>query len=75
MPYIAIKSYPKDEKIKKALVEKINQDILEIIGCPEHAVTISYEEIEPEKWQETVVKPEIEPKADKMMIVSGQKKY
>ena len=75
MPYIAIKSYPKDEAVKKALVEKINQDLLEIVGCHEHAVTISYEEIEPEKWKETVVKTEIEPKADKMYIVSGEKKY
>ena len=75
MPYIAIKSYPKDEAVKKALVEKINRDIIEIVGCPEHAVTISYEEILPENWQETVVKAEIEPKAEKVMILSGEKKY
>ena len=34
MPYIAIKAYPKDEKTKKEIVEKINQLFLETWGCP-----------------------------------------
>ena len=75
MPYIAIKSFPKDEETKKRVAERINQVILEEVGCPPQAVTISYEEITPEEWKEKVVKPEIEPKADIMMIVSGEKKY
>ena len=73
MPYIAIKCYPKDEETKKAMVNKINEAFLEIWGCPPEAITISLEEIAPENWKETVVKPEIEPNMDKMMIVSGQK--
>ena len=73
MPYIAIKCYPKDEETKKAMVNKINEAFLEIWGCPPEAITISLEEIAPENWKETVVKPEIEPNMDKMMIVSGPK--
>ncbi len=73
MPYIAIKFYPKDEETKRRVVEKIYQVILEEVS-PE-AAEISYEEIAPEEEKERVVKPEIEPKADKMMIVSGEKKY
>ncbi len=75
MPYIAIKSYPKDAELKRKLVEKINQDLLEIYGLPQKAVTISYEEVAPEDWEEQVVKAEIIPNEEKMYIVSGEKKY
>lgn len=75
MPYIAIKSYPKDEETKKKIVEKINEAFLEVWGCRPEAVTISLEEVTPEEWQEKVAKPEIETNMDKMMIVSGVKKY
>ena len=75
MPQIAIKSYPKDEATKQKLVEKINQDLMEICGLPQGAVTISYEEVAPEKWEEQVVKQEIEPNTEKMYILKGEKKY
>ena len=75
MPYIAIKAYPKDEETKKKLVEKINEAVLDIWGCPQEAITISVDSIEPNKWEEMVVKLEIEPQIDKMMILSGEKKY
>ena len=75
MPYIAIKSYPKDEETKKKLVEKINEDLMEICGLPQGAVTISYEEGKPEDWEEQVVKKEIRPNAEKMYILGGEKKY
>lgn len=74
MPYIAIKAYPKDEATKQAVVEKINQIFLETWGCPQQAITISVEEIAPEHWQQQVVKPEIEPKLDKMVILNGEKR-
>ena len=75
MPYIAIKAYPKDEATKQKLVNKINEAVLEIWGCPQEAITISMESIAPEKWDETVVKVDIEPNEDKMMILSGEKKF
>lgn len=75
MPYIAIKAYPKDEETKKKLVEKINEAFLEIWGCPKEAISISLEEINPADWDEQVFKPHIQPNEDKMMILSGEKKY
>ena len=75
MPYIAIKAFPKDEETKKRVVDKINQVFLEEWGCPQEALTISLEGIMPEDWNEKVLKPEIEPKKDSMMILDGQKKY
>ena len=75
MPYIAIKAKPKDEATKKQLVRRINEVLLEVWGCPQGVVTISMEEIAPEAWQDTVVKREIEPNADKMMIRYGEKLF
>ncbi len=74
MPYIEIKCYPKDEKIKKEVVERINQTFLELWGCPQEAISISLEEVQPENW-EGVVENDIMPNKDKMMILSGEKKY
>ncbi len=73
MPYIAIKAYPKDEETKKRVAEKINQVFLEEWGCPPQAISISMEEIKPEEWEEKIVKPEIEPKKEYMMILNGEK--
>lgn len=75
MPYIVVKAYPKDEETKKKVVDKINQVFVEEWGCPPQALTILLEEIAPDDWVEKVVKAEIEPKKDKMMILSGKKLY
>ena len=75
MPYIVIKAYPKDDATKKRVVDKINQVFLEEWGCPPQALTILVEEIAPADWAEKVLKPEIEPQKDKMMILDGKKLY
>jgi 4-oxalocrotonate tautomerase len=75
MPYIAIKSFPKDQETKEAVVEKINEIFLEVWGCPQEAITISIEDVMPEDWEEKIVKPKIEPKREYMMILSGEKYY
>ena len=75
MPYIAIKAYPKDAETKKKVVDEINEIFIKYWGCPKEAISVSLEEFAPETWEEKVVKPEIEPNKDKMMILSGEKKY
>ncbi len=75
MPYVAIKAYPRDEETKKKLVDQINEAVLNAWGCPQEAVTISLEEVEPADWNEKVKEQEILPNEDKMMILNGQKKY
>ena len=73
MPYIAIKSFPKDDATKKRVVEGINALFLEVWGCPQEAITISVEEVAPKDWAEKVVQAEIQPKLAHMMILSGRK--
>ena len=75
MPYIAIKAYPKDEDTKKKVVDEINDVFIKYWGCPKEAISISMESVVPEDWEAKVVKPEIEKNLDKMMILSGEKKY
>ncbi len=75
MPYIQIKAYPKDEEIKKRVADRINQVFLEEWGCPQEAISVSVEEVLPQDWNEKVVKPEIEPNKDKMLILEGEKLY
>ncbi len=74
MPYIAIKAYPKDEEIKKQVVERINQVFLDLWGCPPEAISISMEEVAPADWH-LVQENEIDANPDKMMITAGKKKY
>lgn len=75
MPYIAIKSFPKDQATKELVVEKINEIFLEVWDCPQEAITISIEDVIPEDWHEKIVKSEINPKKENMMILSGRKRY
>ena len=75
MPYIAIKAYPKDEEIKKRVADRINQIFLEEWGCKQEAISLSFEEIKPEVWDDEIRNGEIESKKDKMFILDGQKKY
>ncbi len=75
MPYIKIKAYPKDEKIKERVAERINQIFLEEWGCPQEAISLSFEEVSPEDWEKQVKEPEIDANKDKMTILHGQKKY
>ena len=75
MPYIRIKAYPKDQTTKEKVVEAINKAFVDNWGCAPEAISISIEEVAPDNWVDQVEKAEIEPNADKMFILNGQKKY
>lgn len=74
MPYIAIKAYPKDEATKKRVAEKICQVFLEEWGCPPEAISLSVEEFSPPDWEAQVLRGEILPNKDKMLILEGKTK-
>ena len=46
---------------------------LEEWGCPEQAISVSFEEFPPEQWEEKVVGPIMGPNKDKMYILNGEK--
>ncbi len=71
MPFISVKSYPKDEETIKRVADKINRIFLEEWGCPPQAISIAWEQVKPEDWH-CVVENEIEPNKDKMQVLNGE---
>ena len=74
MPYIRIKAYPKDEATKQRLAEAINQAFLSIWGCPQEAISLSIEEVNPQDWEQEVEEKDIRENRDKMYILNGKRK-
>lgn len=75
MPYIQIKAYPKDEEIKNRVAERINQIFLEEWGCPQGAISVSFEEVEPALWKSRVEQNIMEQNKPLMKIYKGEKRY
>lgn len=75
MPYIDIKCFPRNEEMRKDIVEKINQVLIDAWGVPQEAVSISLEEVTPEEWDEKVKIPEMDARDDTMFILHGVKRY
>ena len=75
MPYIQIKAYPKDEKIKAKVAERINEVFFFFFWCAPDAISLSFEEVDPSDWEDQVVKKELEPQKDKLHIFNGKKQY
>ena len=72
MPYIAIKGFPKDDETIRKVAERINAVLLDLWGCPQAAINISYEAIPPEKWDERMERGEIARNRDKMLLCGGK---
>ena len=72
MPYIAIKGYPKDEATMRKVAERFNEALLELWGCPQAAINISYEAISPDAWGERMERGEIAQNRDKMLLYAGE---
>ena len=75
MPYIAVKGFPKDDETKKKVVEEINEVFLKYWGCPQKAINISLESIDPAAWDERITNGEIPQNKEHMMILDGEKQY
>ena len=75
MPYIRIKAYPKDPAVKQRVAERIEQVFLEEWGCPAQAISVSIEEVAPEKWDAQVRQGEIAENMANMLILDGEKRY
>ena len=72
MPHINVKCYPgRTEEQKKKLAEKITQDVIEILGAKESNISVSIQDIQPEKWKADVVEKEILPNKDFLYKTPG----
>ena len=75
MPYIAIKGFPKDDETMRKVAERFNAALLELWGCRQEHINISYEAVPPEEWDERIERGEIVRNEDKMLIYGGKKMY
>ena len=72
MPYIAIKGFPKDDKTIREVAERINATLLDLWGCRQEHISISYEAVPPEEWDERIERGEIAQNKDKMLMFGGE---
>jgi 4-oxalocrotonate tautomerase len=72
MPHVSIKLYPGRTKAQKlALTERIVQAMGETIGARPETISVSFEEVSAEDWDEQVVKPDIADKLDCVVKLPG----
>nr|WP_314469155.1 tautomerase family protein [uncultured Novosphingobium sp.] len=60
MPHVIVKLWPgKSERQKQALSDFIAQGVMDHLGYGEGAISIGFDEIAAEDWEDQVVKPDI----------------
>ena len=74
MPHVIVKLYPgRTEEQKRRLTQAIAGDLVEILQCPETAVSVGFEEVPPAEWPEKVYRPDILEKQDTLYLKPGYK--
>jgi 4-oxalocrotonate tautomerase len=72
MPHVIVKLYSgRSEQQKSQLAEQITKAVMAGAQCAEPAVSVSIEDVEPQDWLETVYKPDILGKPDKLYKKPG----
>ena len=60
MPHVIVKLWPgKSEEQKNRLAEKITQDVMDVLNYGEESVSVAFQEVEPQDWEERVYRPDI----------------
>ena len=60
MPHITVKMYPgRGKELKQRVSDELTKALVNALGIPETAVSDSIQDVEKEKWDETVVQTEI----------------
>ncbi len=74
MPHVIVKLLRgRSEQQKARLAEQISKEVVAIANCGEESVSVAIEEINPEDWAETVYKPDILDKPEKLYKKPGYK--
>ena len=74
MPYVAIKTFPKDEEAKAEAADRISKVLQEVWNCEPDWISVSIENIDPDDWDEKVVKGAMQENMDHMKILNGETK-
>ena len=72
MPHVIVKLLRgRSEQQKARLAEQISKEVVAIANCGDESVSVAIEEINPEDWAETVYKPDILDKPEKLYKKPG----
>lgn len=75
MPYIIVKIIRKDENIRQKLAERINETVLDVLGCAPESLNLAIEETERPDWQTRILDGEVADNAEHLYIRAGKKLY
>ena len=56
----------------RRVAERFNETLLDLWGCRQEHINISYEAVPPEEWDERIEHGEIARNRDKMLILGGK---
>jgi len=60
MPHVIVKLYSgRSEQQKARLAEELSKAVIKTLSCGEEAVSVTVEDVKPEKWAQKVYKPDI----------------
>jgi 4-oxalocrotonate tautomerase len=74
MPHVIVKAWPgKTEEQKRRLAEAITRDVMDVLGYGTESVSVAFEEVAPDRWKESVYRPDIEARSDTLYKKPGYK--
>jgi 4-oxalocrotonate tautomerase len=72
MPHIIVKLWPgKTDRQKALLADKLTKDVMDVFDYGQESVSVGFEEIAPDDWEEKVYKPDIRERWDKLYKKPG----
>jgi len=72
MPFIHVRAYSgRDLEAKKKAAQAMVKAASEVMGAPEGAFTVVYEDVDRENWERDVVREIIEPLRGKIVLEHG----
>ncbi len=72
MPHIIVKLWPgKTEQQKRQLADLITRDVMEVLHYGDESVSVSMEEVSPERWKQEVYTPDIVGRANTLLKKPG----
>ncbi len=73
MPHAIVKMFPgRDEKTRQELAVKIEQAMIDVLGCTSDSISVAIEEINKDAWKQ-VYQADIEDKKDTIYKHPGYK--
>lgn len=75
MPYVSIKTFPQDEDARRRAAEKIHRLLMEEWGSQADWISVSVENIDPDEWDDRIVRGSMKADAPYMLIRDGKKLY